>query len=100
MEHQTESIRNYFSELEFKDSTHNYFIGDKKLRYSVSGIVSKFAERFDKDNISRNVAAKEGVTQQEVLDRWKKIADDACDRGNNAHLFGELYVKSGFSLYS
>jgi hypothetical protein len=84
-------IHNYFKDLQFTESTHTYKVKGKKLKYSVSGLIDKFKNPFDKENIASFVAKKEGKTKEEILKEWQDKADNACDLGTRVHKFGELY---------
>lgn len=92
MKSKKRKIKDYFSGLDFNPEEHVYKHRDRQLS-SVSSVIKRFVEPFDAENISKFVALKRGITQEEVLAEWeaKKIA--ACDRGNEAHLFGENYKK-------
>lgn len=92
MKSKKRKIKDYFSGLDFNPEEHVYKHRDRQLS-SVSSVIKRFVEPFDAENISKFVALKRGITQEEVLAEWeaKKIA--ACDRGNEAHLFGENYEK-------
>jgi len=81
-------ILDYFKELEFVAEEHKYQLGGRVLN-SVSSVIKRYTAPFDADKIAGFVAAKRGITKEEVLAEWeaKKIA--ACDRGNEAHAFAE-----------
>lgn len=77
----------------FDESKHIYYNKLTNERYiSATQILSKFKKPFDRYNISLNVARKEGVTQQEILDRWDNIKNIACDKGKSIHLLLEQYI--------
>lgn len=61
---------------------------------SVSRFIDLFAEKFDKENISKAVAKKRGVSQATILAEWDKTRDDAIDHGNRLHDALELYDKT------
>ncbi len=84
-----EKLIQFFKDLSFVEDTHTYFIKDKKVDISVSGLYKKFVKPFDIKGTSMGTARKEGKTQQEVLASWKKAGDDACRLGTKVHLFGE-----------
>ena len=54
--------------------------------------IKQFCRPFDSDGASRGTAFKTGRSQKEILAEWKDKADKACERGNKAHLFGEIYA--------
>lgn len=83
-------IKDFFKELKFNEKKHLYTV-NKEFLPSVSKLIEAFTVKFDEYSISLSVSQKTGVSQQEVLDEWKNIKDEACNRGNRVHLFGELY---------
>ncbi len=85
-------ILDYFNDLTFNEVNHKYFIKGKKIEKSVSVLIKDFCLPFDKYRLSLQVANKTGASQKEVLDSWKEEADISIKRGNEAHLFGELYA--------
>ena len=92
MEELKTKIKNYFIDLNFDDKNHSYNIKNNiKIKLSVTNLIKNFIEPFDKKNISLIVAKKRNITQEEVLKEWKNIKDEACDKGNKIHLFGESY---------
>lgn len=85
-------FQNFFKGLEFEEQSHRYSLGSKPLSLSVSGIVKKFVNPFDTAGKSLKKALEEGLTQAEILDRWEKKKNTACDFGTSVHLFGENYT--------
>lgn len=90
-----EKVLQFFKDIQFTEEGHKYEVetsrGKEPLKFSVSNVVGKFKNPFDKDNISRAIAIRDGKTQEEVLSSWKSVADTACDLGTKVHKFGELY---------
>ena len=83
---------NYFFEgLEFDEPTHRYSLNGVSISVSVSGIVNQFKKPFPFEEKSKKVALEEGVTQQEIKDRWTNKKNKACELGTKVHLFGEVY---------
>lgn len=80
----------------FKENTHQYFNTETGKEYlSGTKFIHLFEQPFDKENISKRVALKEGKTQQQVLDEWAKISKTACEYGTATHLLMEKYIKFG-----
>lgn len=78
----------------FKEDTHQYFNTENGREYlSGTKFLHLFEPPFDKEGISKRVAAKEGKTQQQVLDEWAAISKQACDYGTATHLMMENYIK-------
>lgn len=80
-------------ELLFNEEQHVYYVNGKGLDHSVSYFLSRLSQPFDQDTMSQCVAQRDGITQQEVLDKWKKINKEACDLGTRVHAFAEHYAE-------
>ena len=85
-------ITDFFKELAFKESTHEYFLNSNSISISVSGIVHKFVIPFDIEGKSCSTAKKMCLSQEEVKEQWKKKAEDACTQGTKVHKFAEQYT--------
>jgi hypothetical protein len=82
----------------FKEDTHQYFNTDNGREYlSGTKFLHLFEPEFDKYNISKRVAEKEGRSQQSVLDEWAATSKLACETGTKIHAIMENYIK--FSDY-
>lgn len=79
----------------FKEDTHQYFNDDNIEYTSGTRFIHKFEFPFDEDGISKRVALKEGVSQEEILKKWKDISKQACDYGTRIHAVMENYIKFG-----
>lgn len=64
---------------------------------SVSKLIELVKPKFDRENISKAVAKKRGISQEEVLAEWDKKRDDAANHGTNIHNNLEYYEKYGKS---
>ena len=60
---------------------------------SVTTFIGKYKNQFDKDKWSKYVAQRDGLSQEEVLDKWSNITTTAQNRGTNVHLIMENYIK-------
>jgi ATP-dependent exoDNAse (exonuclease V) beta subunit len=60
---------------------------------SVTTFIGKYKKPFDKDKWSKYVAQRDGLSQEEVLDKWSTITTTAQNRGTNVHLIMENYIK-------
>lgn len=92
MESIKKDIINYFSGLTFDEPTHKYFVKGAPIAKSVSTLIKQYSLPFNRDLLSKNVALKRGISQEEVLAEWDATNKAAIERGNQAHLFGELYA--------
>jgi len=87
--------------IEFNKEKHAYTNVHTGISYSsVTSIINSFKEPFDVEKFSRIVAKREGVSQQEIKDKWKNIKSTACVYGTDSHKKVETYVKSGGTEYS
>ena len=87
-----DKILNYFKDLTFTEKDHSYYWKGNKVNKSVSAIVNKFSEEFDKMGNSLRVAKNTGRTQQEVLDEWEEKARVSRELGTRVHSFAEKYM--------
>jgi ATP-dependent exoDNAse (exonuclease V) beta subunit len=60
---------------------------------SVTTLIGSYKKPFDSDKWSSIVAKREGVSQKEILNRWKDITVTSQKRGTNIHLVMEEYIK-------
>jgi ATP-dependent exoDNAse (exonuclease V) beta subunit len=84
-------IQQPFSKLSFEEKRHRYYVESEPIKTSVSGLISKFYEHFNAEEVAPYSAAKAGVTTEEILAQWAAINQESRDRGHRVHNFGELY---------
>lgn len=78
----------------FDADKHTYFNPETKRFYtSVSTLISLYKEKFDQKKHAERVAKREGVPTKEIIERWAKNTQDACDRGQDIHTLFENYIK-------
>lgn len=85
-------ILDFFKDLNFREDTHTYYVKDKSLSISVSGMIKKYKHPTDWDSVLKASAKKWNTTPEELSRKWKENGDKACAIGNVAHLFGENYT--------
>lgn len=84
-----------FEELEkfnfvvYHDEPHVYYLNGKKADLSATKLISKFKKPFDSDYWSKKKAEEEGITQEEMLARWKLKGDISCEKGTAVHEYVE-----------
>jgi hypothetical protein len=78
-------LLNAFSAIRRDDRTHTYYVGHDRYPSSTTKIVGTFGQEFDEKKMSQIIANRENVTQQEILDRWAEIREEACSRGSLVH---------------
>ncbi len=87
-----EKLRTYDDDpnFHFDEPSHIYTYGDATFT-SVTTFLSRFHKPFDKEFFSKRSAVKEGVSQQEILDRWQAKNDYSNMLGHSVHLWIENY---------
>lgn len=78
-----------FNEYTFWEEPHEYYWKDKKVKQSVTQFTSTFFETFDKEKISFTYAKKNGLDQQEVINKWDRDGLIASKTGTILHSFLE-----------
>lgn len=73
-----------------REEDHRYFDKDGREYMSASAFIGLFYEKFDANLIAGQVAGSEGVTKQDVLDRWQ----GQTDNGTRIHNAIERYNKT------
>lgn len=76
----------YFKGIEFHEKQHFYTLNDYKFNCSVTQLIETYAQEFDSDSVSQMVANKRGISQQDVLNEWKKENEFSCVKGSHIHL--------------
>lgn len=78
--------------------SHTYIHIDGLYQYkSVSHLLSLYKNKFDAQNISKRVAKRRGLTQDEVLQEWQDINTTATTYGSKIHDNLEQWIKmNGF----
>jgi len=82
--------------LKFDKISHSYKnIHTEEAYISATSFISKFKKKFDVDLHAKRVADKEGVTPEEIKERWKKINSDSKVRGSSIHSVIDDFNKTG-----
>ena len=91
-----EHILSSFSNLEFIEDGHKYFIhnedGTIDTPISVSGLIKEFEPYVDWDVKAEGVALKDGVDVEVIKRKWKENTLRATNSGTQHHEFGESYM--------
>lgn len=74
-----------FDKYKFFENGHYYTYKDKKVGVSVTKYISQFENEFDSDTLSQKVADKNGISQFEVLNEWKRKGEYSCLKGTAIH---------------
>ena len=89
----------YFKGVEFHENQHFYTLKDYKFNCSVTQLIETYAQEFDSDSVSQMVANKRGISQQDVLNEWKKENEFSCIKGSCIHLKAQsLWMKENYEI--
>ncbi len=78
--------------FKFDPLKHKYTLNGEHF-ISVTQFISQFHKPFDNEYWSNTKAEEEGISQEEILIRWKKSNDDANKIGTYVHDWIENYFK-------
>lgn len=81
--------------LTFNEEAHRYHDQNGLEYTSVSAFFKRFEPVFDKENISKAVARKRGISQAEVLAEWEAMRVSSTDVGTRIHNALEDYDNDG-----
>ena len=82
------SLYEHTNSISFEEKYHVYTVNGETYE-SGTRFIKKFISPFDVELHSNRVAKKEGVTQEEILERWALERDSSTVRGNGIHKFIE-----------
>ena len=82
-------LHDTFKDFKFYPQDHHYEFKGKRVGISVTSLISQYENEFDKENIARAVANKEGKSVTDVLKEWQYKADFACRKGSTCHEFAQ-----------
>lgn len=82
-------VNSKFKGLTFKEKSHEYFVNEKKVPISVSGIIKSFISVTDWDAIATAIAKRDGLTKEQVVKSWRDKNTKACASGSKTHDFAE-----------
>ena len=74
-----------FDKYKFFENGHYYTYKDKQVGISVTKYISQFENEFDSDTLSQKIADKNGISQFEVLNEWKRKGEYSCLKGTAIH---------------
>jgi hypothetical protein len=80
-----------FGGLILDESTHTYYLKDKPLKSSVSGLIKNFYPKTDFSTKTKGTELRLNISKEEVLKMWRVHNLEAITRGNRVHIFGENY---------
>jgi len=71
--------------ITFNEALHTYTDEDNNCYTSVTTLIGKYVPQFDKDYWSKYKANQAGVSQNDILNNWSRITEDACAKGTKEH---------------
>lgn len=88
-------LKNIAKDVKFYQPSHSYTINGKILT-SVTTVIHEYQEEFDKNGfIAASCAKREGITKEEILQRWEGKKNTAATRGTKFHKEIEDYINYG-----
>lgn len=83
-----------FDRYKFYPEPHVYTYIDEdgkeiEISTSVTSLIEEYTQEFNKESIAEIKAKKEGITKEEILDKWKLDNDFACIKGTVTHAYNE-----------
>jgi len=89
-----EIIKTKFSKYTFHEDSHTYTYVDadgnkKTIGTSTTQLIHSYSNPFDENEMSKIVARKRGITQEQVLNEWAFNRELSCEYGTLAHLYLE-----------
>ena len=89
----------YFKGIKFHEEQHFYTLNDYKFGISATSLIETYGQEFDSDSVSQMVANKRGISQQEVLNEWKKENEFSCIKGSCIHLKAQsLWMGNNYEI--
>jgi ATP-dependent exoDNAse (exonuclease V) beta subunit len=80
--------------IKFEEKEHKYIWEPTGEQYiSVSQLLSKYKNPFDKEGHANRIAKRDGIDPKEVIQQWQNIADIATTKGKKIHKLLEDYVR-------
>lgn len=84
-----------FEHIKFIEKTHQYFVeGIEKP--SVSSVIARFYDEFDKASILPRYAEKVGIDPYQIQNAWDTQNTKETNEGSRVHNFAEDYVKEKY----
>lgn len=82
----------YFYDYTFEELSHTYYYKGKQVEQSVTGLVAKFVEPFDKEKWLPKKAKERGITPEELDAEWKLKANISASTGTLFHKYMEDHL--------
>lgn len=81
-----------FENVFFIDKNHTYKINGEDAKCSVTTLLKKYTPEFKGEKPAKAIAAKRGVSVEDVLGEWDYKKEYSCHKGTEFHKFAENYL--------
>lgn len=81
--------------VEFFSDEHKYILDGATRLKSATTLVKKYFPEFDTQRIATAYAKKHKMEIEDVIAKWDKIRDEACEFGTLIHAWAELLLENG-----
>lgn len=71
--------------ISFNEQLHRYTDEDNLVYTSVTTLIGKYTPPFNRNYWSKYKAEQTGLSQQQILENWDNITEEACARGTREH---------------
>ena len=90
-----------FDDIEFEETAHKYKFKSRPdlTPTSVTTVLGRYNKPFDTQYWAKRKANDYGISTQEVIDKWDKDTDFACDKGTVSHLYMECSLTDQTFVY-
>lgn len=83
-----------FDKYKFYEDDHIYTYlendgSETEVGISVTTLIGKYENPFDEDKVATLKSVKEGISKQDILDRWHFGRDFSCSKGTHTHAYNE-----------
>ena len=85
-------LENCFSDIFFLEKNHTYRFGKTPSKISVSGLIKKYEKPFESEKVASFVAKRDGLTTEQILDKWDFLKEYSCHKGSEFHKFVENFL--------
>lgn len=86
-------LDNSFKDLSFFEEEHKYYLKNKQLSTSVSGVIKNFYKPFNVKEGAKKVSDQYlGIlSKEEITEQWSFLNKMSTNEGTKVHVFGEFY---------
>ena len=78
--------------LFYTPENHSYMDNNNEEYTSVTNLISKYFPQFDTETMALKCSKKRGVSKESLIKEWKKIGDEAADKGDGVHNYCNFLI--------